>query len=567
MKPRLLHSALAAALALSASLPVSAEVKLAGLFSDHMVLQSGKAVPVWGSAAPDEEVTVTIAGQTKAEKAGADGKWTVKLEALKPSSTPTTLTVKGSNTLTVQDVLIGEVWLGSGQSNMAMNVARAQDFEKEKAASTLPQIRMFTVGGTFAEEAQDATLGAWVLCSPETVGTFSATAFFFGREIHQQLKVPVGLINSSVGGTPIDAWISPEAQRASEELKPLFVELEKGVGSPGGDALKAAYEKQLAAWTEAVKKARAEGKPLPRRPRDPVAQQARKNNVGGLFNGKIASLIPYGLRGILWYQGEANSTPLKASFYQHHLPLLVQDWRARWGEELPFAWVQLPNFSDRGEGWCLVREAMLKTLKLPKTGMAITLDIGEAQNIHPKNKQEVGKRLAAWALGTVYEGKGETSGPLPAGHEIKDGHVVLSFTHGEGLTAKGGELKEFIIAGEDKQWHPAQAKIENNKVIVSSSAVPKPIAVRYAWKDNPEATLFNGAGLPATPFRTDDWPIVPVDVQAERQKLQTERAAKARAAKAEQAAKAKAAKAGKGQAAAVGGAEKTESAAPSPSKP
>ena len=549
MKPRLLLPALAAALVLSASQPASAEVKLSALFSDHMVLQSGKTVPVWGWAAPDEEVTVTIAGQTKSAKAGAYGKWTIKLDALKPSDTPTTLIAKGTNTLTVQDVLIGEVWLGSGQSNMAMNVTRARDFEKEKAAATLPQIRMFTVGGNAVEKPQDTVIGSWVVCSPETVGGFSATAYFFGREIHQKLNVPVGLINSSVGGTPIDAWISPEAQHDSQELKPLLAELEKAKASlagpgapvPGTSALapaagdpKAAYQKQLAAWAAAVKKARVAGQPIPRRPQDPTAVQAKKNNVGGLFNGKIAALIPYGLRGILWYQGEANSTPIKAPYYQYHLPLLVQDWRARWGEELPFAWVQLPNFANRGDGWCLVREAMLKTLKLPKTGMAITLDIGEAQNIHPQNKQEVGKRLAAWALGTVYKTKGviDTSGPLPAGHEVKDGSIILSFTHADGLNAKGGELKEFVIAGEDKQWHPAQAKIEGSKVIVSSDAVPKPVAVRYAWKDNPEATLFNAAGIPATQFRTDDWPIVLVDAQAERQKLQAERAAKARAAKA-----------------------------------
>jgi sialate O-acetylesterase len=275
-----------------------------------------------------------------------------------------------------------------------------------------------------------------------------------------------------------------------------------------------------------VKNAKAAGKPLPRKPRDPATLQLKKGNVGGLFNGKIAPLIPFGLRGVLWYQGEANSTPIKAPYYQYQLPLLVTDWRARWGEELPFAWVHLPNFISRGDGWCLVREAMLKTLKLPKTGMAVTLDIGDPKNIHPTNKQEVGRRLAQWALGTIYDKKVETSGPLPAKHEVKDGAIIVSFTHADGLTAKGGELKEFVIAGEDKQWQPAMARIEDGKVIVSSDAVPKPVAVRYAWKDNPEATLFNGAGIPATQFRTDNWPIVFPDLDEIRRKALEDRAAK-----------------------------------------
>jgi sialate O-acetylesterase len=547
MKSRFFFTFLTAAATLAGAVSTQAEVKYAALYSDHLVLQSAKPVSVWGWATPGEEVAVSIAGQSKSAKAGADGKWMVKLDALKDSSEPTTLTATGSNTVTAKDVLVGEVWLGSGQSNMAFTVSRAKDFEKEKAASDLPKIRMFVVGGSATPEAAKDCVGKWAVCSPETVGGFSATAFFFGREIHKELKVPVGLINSSVGGTPIDSWVDAEAQHDSAELKPMFEALEKGAGAVSPEAAKAAYEKQLAAWPEAVKKAKAEGKPLPRRPQDPVALRARKGNIGGLFNGKIAPLIPFGLRGFLWYQGEANSAPLKAPYYQYQLPLLVTDWRARWGEELPFAWVQLPNFTSRGDGWCLVREAMLKTLKLPKTGMAVTLDIGDPKNIHPTNKQEVGRRLAQWALGTVYDKKVETSGPLPAKHEVKDGAIVVSFTHADGLTAKGGELKDFVIAGEDQQWQPAKARIEDGKVIVSSDAVPKPVAVRYAWKDNPEATLFNGAGLPATQFRTDDWPIVFPDLNELRKKALEERAARA---------KAKA----KGAAAAKAGAEKPEGA-------
>jgi sialate O-acetylesterase len=338
------------------------------------------------------------------------------------------------------------------------------------------------------------------------VGAFSAAAFFFGREIHRELKVPVGIINSSVGGTPIESWISPEAQHAAPELKAYFESQKETDAGFNIEALKARYEKDLAAWPEKVKQAKAEGKPAPRKPQDPVAQRERKGNVGGLFNGKIAPLIPFAIRGALWYQGEANSNGTKSLFYQYQLPLLVNDWRKRWGYEFPFAWVQLPNFTKADDGWCVVRDAELKSLKLPKTGMAITVDIGDPKNIHPTNKQAVGQRLAMWAMGTVYGGKNETSGPLPAGHEVKGSEVVLKFSHvANGLQAKGGELKGFRVAGEDQQWKDATARIERSSVIVSSTEVPHPVAARYAWQDNPACNLYNSAGLPASPFRTDDW--------------------------------------------------------------
>lgn len=487
--------------------PSMAAVRLHPLFAENAVFQCEKAVPVWGWADKGEEITVTFAGQSKSAKADDEGKWMVKLDPMKASATPGTLTVKGTNVLTAQNVLVGEVWLGSGQSNMAMTVHRAKDFEKEKQAAELPEIRMFTVKSGPADEPQGTCEGQWLVCSPDTVAAFSATAFFFGREIHRELKVPVGLINSSVGGTPIDSWVSAEAQRASAELKPLFAALEAGEKEFDPAVSQAQYDRQLERWEALAKQARVEGKPVPRRPQNPLETRKRKGNIGGLYNGKIAPLAPYALRGVLWYQGEANTTAQKAPYYQYHLPLLVNGWRKVWGEELPFAWVQLPNFIGRGEGWCLVREAMLKTLKLPKTGMAVTIDVGDPKDIHPKNKQAVGQRLALWALSNVYGKKQEFSGPMLAGHEVDNGKVVLSFTRAEGLTARDGALKEFVIAGEDRQWKPAKAEIVDGKVQVSSPEVPVPVAVRYAWVDNCQATLFNGAGLPASPFRTDDWPV------------------------------------------------------------
>jgi sialate O-acetylesterase len=481
-----------------------AEVKLPAIFSEHLVLQSGVAVPVWGWAEPDEEVTVSVADRKATAKTGADGKWRVNLDALKPGG-PLTLTVQGRNTLTVSDVLVGEVWLGSGQSNMALTVNRAKDFEQEKAAANLPQIRMFTVASGAADTAQADCKGAWKVCTPDNVGAFSAALYFTGREIHQALGVPVGLINSSVGGTPIESWINVDAQKAVPELKAFFDTQKQEDKAFDPVAAKATYEKQLATWKTAVEKARADGQPEPKQPRDPVALHERKGNIGGLFNGKIAPLIPYAIRGALWYQGEANTVPAKAPFYRYQLPLLVKDWRARWGYEFPFAWVQLPNYDVPAHDWPLVREAMLLSLHEPKTGMAITIDIGEPKNIHPQDKQDVGKRLAMWALSTVY-GKKEiaSSGPLPAGHERRGSEIVLSFQHTDGgLVARGGELRGFTIAGADGQWEPAVARIEGERVVVSASDLADPVAVRYAWETNPDVNFFNGAGLPASPFRTD----------------------------------------------------------------
>jgi sialate O-acetylesterase len=482
-----------------------ADVKLPAIISDHMVLQREMADPIWGWADPGETVTVKIAQQSKTATPGADGRWQVKLDPLQPG-TALTLTVAGKNTITVKDVTVGEVWLGSGQSNMGMQVQAAQNFEEERAAATLPEIRVFTEVSAASDTPQTIGKGVWVICSPETVGRFSATLYFFGRELHKVIGGNLGLINSSVGGTPIESWIDASKQREVKDLKGFFADLDKANSAFNVDAAKAKYEKDLAAWKEVAAKAKAEGQKPPLPPRDPIALRARKGNVGGLFNGKIAPLIPYAIRGAIWYQGEANGTPAKASYYQYQLPLLVTDWRARWGEgDFPFAWAQLPNIGEAGRDWPTVREGMLKTLRLKNTGMGVNIDIGEEKNVHPKNKQEVGRRLALWALGTVYGKKvPATSGPLPTTHEVRGKEMVLSFSHTDGgLLAKGGELRGFEIAGDDGKYVKATAKIEGNKVIVSSPAVPKPSDARYSWANWPDGNLYNGAGLPASPFRTD----------------------------------------------------------------
>lgn len=484
-----------------------ADVKLPAIFGDQMVLQRDVPVPVWGWADPGEEVSVSIAKQTKTTTAGKDGKWSVKLDKL-TAGDALTLTVKGKNTIAIKDVLIGEVWLASGQSNMAMAVQRADNFEKEKAAADLPRIRMFTVRSGPAKTPQSDCQGQWVVCKPETVGTFSATAYFFGRELHRQLDVPVGLINSSVGGTTIEAWTSGDAMDSVKELAPIFAQWDKRAKEHNPEKAKAEYELALKEWMRAAALAKTDGKPAPRRPPAPVHPREDRNHPANLFNGKIAPLVPFAVRGAIWYQGEANTRPDLAPLYRTQLPLLIKDWRSRWGQgDFPFAWVQLPNYGAGGRSWPVVREAMLQTLQVPNTGMAVTLDVGDPKDIHPTNKQDVGKRLALWALAKVYDKQGPSSGPLPAGHDAGDGKITVRFQHADGdLVAKGGELKGFLIAGEDRKWHPAKAVIEGKAtVVVSSPEVKKPVAVRYAWENNPVATLFNGAGLPASPFRTDTW--------------------------------------------------------------
>jgi sialate O-acetylesterase len=487
------------------------ELSLASIFSDHMVLQRDKPVPVWGWAEPGDHVTVEFAGQRRSGKAGADGKWLVRLDPLTANAIPAALTVnsaKSGGPLAVADVLVGEVWLGSGQSNMAMQVARAAHFDREKAAANLPLVRMFREDSKGAAEPQQRATGSWAVCTPDTVGSFSATLFFFGREIHSALGVPVGLVNSSVGGTPIEAWIDLAAQQAVPALSPYLAMIERERAAFDREAVRKKHEQAVAAWEEKARAARQAGKPVPDRPRNPFFRH-ESSAVAGLYNGKIAPLVPFALRGVVWYQGEANTHPGKGKFYGAQLRTLVTDWRAQWGEELPFAWVQLPNYGVQRDDWMLVREGMLETLALPKTGMAITVDIGDPKDIHPGNKLDVGRRLAAWALAHVY-GKPvpASSGPLPAGSEIRGSEVVCRFREAEGLRDRdGGEIEGFVIAGEDSQWKPARARIEGTSVVVSAAEVPKPVAVRYAWSPNPKCDLVNAAGLPASPFRTDTWPI------------------------------------------------------------
>jgi sialate O-acetylesterase len=500
-----------ALLVFAAATREAAALELGTPFRDHMVLQREKPVPVWGWADAGDEVTVEFAGQRKTAQAGADGKWMVRLDPLATSATPATLTVtagRSGGLLAVSDVLVGEVWLGSGQSNMKMTVQSAANFAEEKQAADLPLVRMFIETSDATPEPQARGAGEWHVSSPETVGTFSATLYFFGRELHRALGVPVGLVNSSWGGTPIQSWTDEAAQRKVAELAPFVAMLDRQTAAFDREAERAKYEKATAAWPERARAARAAGKPAPRRPTDMVDRHDRIS-MGRLFNGKIAPLIPFAIRGAVWYQGEGNGGVDIGGYYRHQLPLLVTDWRGRWQDEFPFAWVQLPNYAPASDGWMLVREAMLESLRLPKTGMAITVDIGEAHEIHPKNKQDVGRRLAAWALADVYgRPVPARSGPLPAGSDVRGTEIVCRFTDADGLRDRdGGEIDGFLIAGPDRQWRPALARIDGTSVAVSAADVSSPAAVRYGWEANPKCDLVNAAGLPASPFRTDTWPL------------------------------------------------------------
>ncbi len=488
----------------------AAAFRLGSPLSDHMVLQREKPVAIWGWADAGESVTVAFAGKSKSVTAGPDGKWLLRLDALKASAEPRMLVVTGKDghKVEVKDVLVGEVWLGSGQSNMAMNVQSSNNFDAEKAAANFPLIRHYQEASTHAEKPEAEGKGTWKACTPENVGGFSAVLYFFGREIHQEVGVPVGLVNTSVGGTPIESWVSAETQSADPETKAIFDAQTKSHREFDATKAAAAYEKQLAAWKVAVEKAKAAKTELPRKPYDPIAIRKFKGGPAGLYNGKVVNLVPYTLRGMLWYQGEGNAG--NPGIYEKQLSQLVTSWRAQWQEEVPFAWVQLPNYRDSdSESWPRIRESMMKVLALPKTGMAITIDIGDPKDIHPKNKQDVGKRLSFWALETVYGRKvAATSGPLPAGHKVDGAAIRVSLKHADGLkTRDGGALRGLRIAGADKIWKAATGRIEGSDVIVSSPDVAAPVAVRYAWAENPDGNLINGAGLPATSFRTDDWPV------------------------------------------------------------
>ena len=449
-----------------------AAVKLASLIGDNMVLQRGEAVPIWGWDDPGTQVTVTM-GETKVTAtADAKGKWCVQLPAMAAGG-PHTLTVAGTTSVTVSNILVGDVWLCSGQSNMEWPVGASDNAQQEIAAADYPRIRHIKIPHVPADQPkEEVAAGPWQVCTPENVPGWTAVGFFFARYLQQQLDVPVGLIGSNWGGTRIEPWTPPVGFQQVPALKEIA---------------------------------------------DNLATFPAKNADGNinhqsplaLYNGMIAPLVPYGIKGALWYQGESNNG--EAMLYFEKKKALINGWRALWNKpDLPFYFVQLAPFRYGGDPKNLagIWEAQTATLALPNTGMAVTVDISNLTDIHPKNKQDVGKRLALWALYQLY-GKSDLvySGPLYKSLAVEGNKIRLTFDHvGGGLVSRNGQpLNWFTIAGEDKNFVEAKAEIDGDTVVVSADAVANPVAVRFGWTQEAEPNLSNKAGLPASPFRTDKW--------------------------------------------------------------
>lgn len=493
-------------LSLLGSSSLEAAVTLPKLLSDHMMFQRGVPARVWGKASPGESVTVSFQGQSVSAKAGPKGRWEVFLAPLQAGA-PSAMRVEAGNTITVRDVLVGEVWVASGQSNMVWPVERSNNADREMAAAKYPRIRLFKVAQNTSEEPLADVDGEWQVCSPETVGGFSAAGYFFARHLHQQLRAPVGVIQSAWGGTPAESWTSTEALKAEPSLHFFLDDWAQVLADY--PAAKLRHEKALRRWTETSKAAKAAGKQpsrQPRAPQGPGHQQA----PASLYNAMIAPLVPYAIRGAIWYQGENNAARAQAYEYRRLFQTMILDWRARWAQgDFPFLFVQLANYARVREGgqWPELQEAQAMALQLRNTGMAVTIDIGESQNIHPKNKQDVGKRLALAARAIAYDEKLVYSGPLFR-QVTRDGNRLrVWFDHtGGGLRARGGAaLVGFTIAGADQVFVPAEARIDGKTVVVSSSEAPEAVAVRYAWANDPDNNLTNAEGLPASPFRSDQW--------------------------------------------------------------
>ncbi len=511
---------------------LQAEVKLAGVFGDHMVLQRDQPVAVWGWADSGEKVTVSIADQSQQATADDRGKWIVKLDAMSAGG-PFTLTASGSNKLAVDDVLVGEVWLCSGQSNMAMTVNRAKDFETEKQHADFPQIRHFKTKPHATPEAQADCSGSWSVCNSETVGRFSAAAYFFGRKLHEELNVPIGLLNSSWGGTDVSAWTSLPAQQAVDVLVPKLDAYDARIASYDPEMAKQNYDAALAKWNDRAAAAKEAGKKVPRKPRLAGDPRVNQNRPANLFNGMIHPLIPYAIRGATWYQGEHNAgTVANGILYETQLKVLIDDWRSRWQlGDFPFLTVQLPNFRAPTDapvqttGWVMVRESELKMLRLKNTGIAVTTDVGDAKDIHPRDKQTVGQRLALWALGTTYGQDIVYSGPLMGyfqyrsgtidnAGKLRPGRMMVDFKHAESLESSDDKpFRGFAVADEDRTFYTADVKIDKltGMLVLSSKQVHTPVAARYNWAENPNGNLVNEAGLPAAPFRTDSWDVTQED--------------------------------------------------------
>jgi len=518
------------------AVPLVAAVRLPRQFSDGMVLQRDRPAPVWGWAEPGEKVTVRFAGQQVTCTADVEGAWSVRLKPLSVSKRPRELTVSGTNTVVVRNVVVGDIWLCSGDFGVCWEVFACMDAAKEIATANYPLIRLLKVesksSNTPLKEIQAEWIrGEWKVCSPETVADYSALAYFFGRALYQETGVPIGLIDASYRYSSIQSWVSPQAFHAIPELKLPRDKMDSWDSTTpvGRDAYQATIDK-VQEWLPEAEQAFRDGKPIPAQPVPPAPKPAIDVNywslgeLSNLYNGMIAPLMPFAIRGVVWSMGE-NGGGLEWNKYDYYMRGLVEGWRAAWGQgDFPVYYELLPQLGKTGGppgaggAWTGLREKQINGLSIPNTAMAVTFDVSDYL-ADSRNRQDAGRRLALCALAGTYHRKLEYSGPTYHSHRIEGDQVIVSFDHaGHGMLAgekdglapvrpaKTGELHGFAVAGADKKWYWADTRIAGDTVVLRSEKVPAPVAVRYAWADNPAGSnLYNREGLPAVPFRTDDW--------------------------------------------------------------
>jgi sialate O-acetylesterase len=498
-----LYSVAAALVLISMSQPLQAEVKLPHILSDHGVLQRQAPIHIWGWSSPAEKIQVEFHAQKRAVAANQYGEWELWL-APESAGGPFTLSVKGESgaPIVYSDMLVGDVWFASGQSNMEMPLkgfgadTPVKDGEATAAAATQPQIRLLLVDHKTANFPQQDLTGAWTLCTPETAKDFSAVAYLFGKEIQQKERVPIGLIDSTWGGTPVEAWTSFDALAADASLMPAFASWAKFADGQTRLNLVEAEEKREDAAAVAA------NKPKPSHPWHPMPESW---GPAQLFNGMVAPATPYSIKGVIWYQGETNSSPERAPLYNKLFSAMIRDWRERWNQgTFPFLYVQISSFNSPGENWGLLRDQQRRTLSMTNTAMAVSLDVGTAGNVHPPDKQTVAGRLALAAEALAYGKPVEYSGPVYQNMTIEGAKARIYFDHaGDGLSTKGGKLLGFEVAGKDGNFIPANAEIEGHSVVLSSNSVAEPVTVRYAWQGFTPANLYNSSGLPTSTFITD----------------------------------------------------------------
>lgn len=497
-----------------------AEVRLPGLFSDNMVLQADIPAPMWGWADPGQQVTVIVNDQSHSATADPSGAWRVQLEPV-PAGTPLKISVQAGNTITIENAVAGEVWLCSGQSQMEQGMRSIKDKDREIAQADDPGLRLFVVPRIQADAPQAQVDGHWVVCTPQAVSElgwrgFSAIGYFFGRQVREELDVPVGMIQAAIGGTPIEVWMDWSVLESTPAAEKILQDWRAKVRSYSPERAQQRYEQELAKWRQIAEQAEATGKAPPTEPKPPVAPTRESWYPASRYNAMIAPVAPYGMRGVLWYQGY--SSRYRAEQYKTLFPLLIQSWRKRWGQgDFPFYFVQHANFAIRDKDadrqlLAAIREAQAAGLQEPDTGMVVTIDLGHSKSLHFSDKRPVARRLADMALAKTY-GRKETACQSPTLGEAKveGNRMLIRFEHAfVGLKTRDSQpIGGFRIAGQDRRFVPAQAeRISSDTLAIWSDQVSEPAAVRYAWADDPtDANLYNSADLPAAPFRTDCWPL------------------------------------------------------------